>query len=263
MNLDGVVTEIGEGLPIARNTFELDTRTIHVWIVRTSGASPAALGQLREILAPSEKERAARFRFDHLQRSFVAARAALRILLGRYIELGPADLRFEYGANGKPLLRAAPAIHFNASHAGGIALFGFARTSEIGIDVEHIRAVADMEDVARRFFSAGEYEDLMTVETAKREQAFFRCWTRKEAYIKAVGDGLSLPLDSFRVTLRPAQPARFLHLPTGPRAVSTWTLRDLNVETGYVAALAYPGEERPVLVQPVLDINRLISIGRL
>jgi 4'-phosphopantetheinyl transferase len=129
--------------------------------------------------------------------------------------------------------------------------------------VEHIRPLSDMADVARRFFSAGEYEDLMAVEIAERERAFFRCWTHKEAYIKAVGDGLSLPLDRFRVSLRPDEPARFLQLPPDPGIVPRWTLRDVSVETGYVAALAYPGEERPVLVQPALDADDLISIGRL
>ncbi len=217
--------------------------------------------QFERLLAPDEKERAARFRFDHLRRSFVLARGALRTLLGGYLQTSPVSIEFEYGSKGKPALVAPAPIHFNASHSGGLAVFAFTCGCEIGVDVEKIRPIEEMRNIADHFFCPEEAAELMSLAAEQREYAFFLCWTRKEAYIKALGDGLSAPLNRFRVTMQPNQPARFLHLQGDANAARDWTLHDLHLVSDYAAALAYRDAERPVTALPLTDPARLLSIS--
>ena len=139
-------------------------------------------------------------------------------------------------------------------------MFAFTHGCEVGIDLEQIRPMNDMKSVARRFFSPEETADLMSIPEEQREHAFFLCWTRKEAFIKASGEGLSFPLDCFRVTLEPGQPARLVHLGHSSEAASEWTIHDLETVPTYAAALAYRDTERPVLLLPVLDPGQLLSL---
>lgn len=221
-------------------------------------ASAGAYSQLERILSSDEKERANRFRFDHLQKSFVVARGALRVLLGRYLGVSPASVQFIYGAAGKPGLTEPVSLQFNASHSGGLAVFAFTAGCEIGVDVEQIRPMPDMQNIADRFFCAEEAAELMTLSGNQRTHAFFLCWTRKEAYIKATGEGLSAPLDEFRVTLQPGHSARFIHLPQGETG---WKLHDLQLASNYTAALAYCDTERQVVTFPLDDPGELLSIA--
>ncbi|MGI8990834.1 MAG: 4'-phosphopantetheinyl transferase family protein, partial [Bryobacteraceae bacterium] len=228
----------------------LTGRGVHVWPFRIYG-SDALAAEFLKVLSPDERERAARFRFERLQRSFILTRGALRILLGHYLETSPAGIQFEYGAKGKPHLAAPSRIEFNVSHSGELALFAFTLDCELGVDVEQIRPMPDMRAIAAQFFHEEEAAELMTLPASRREHAFFLCWTRKEAYIKAIGDGLSAPLDGFRVTLRPGEPARFIHLARDTDAAATWTLHDLDLDLQYAAALAYRDSPRPLLPQPL------------
>ena len=200
-------------------------------------APAACLEKFAATLEPEERARAARFRTRKLQDDFVIARGTLRAILGRCLQVPAAEVRFEYGANGKPRVAGQPALRFNLSHSGERALYAFARDFEIGVDIELERPLDDYEDLARRYFSAAEVRDLATLPEHERTAAFFTCWTRKEAYIKACGEGLSLPLDAFRVTLRPAEPPR-LETPLDHR---TWSLFDASPGAGYHAALAAHG----------------------
>lgn len=176
-------------------------------------------------------------------------RGALRTLLGRHLDAPPESLVFEYGRAGKPALVHPAAIPFNVSHSGAIALIALSPEVEVGVDVEAIRPVPEMEKIAERFFCRAEAEDLRRLPKVERNRAFFLCWTRKEAYIKATGDGLSMPLDSFRVVLDPGMTPDFLHL---PEAAGLWTLQDLVPAPNYAAALAYPGPPRTVITYDFL-----------
>jgi 4'-phosphopantetheinyl transferase len=237
---------------------ELAGRSVDVWPVRLE-ASDTVVARFERVLEPGETARAARFRFDHLQRSFILSRGALRVLLGRYLEISPGGVQFRYGPKGKPSLASPGPLQFNASHSGALALFAFTLEREIGVDVEHIRALPDMQQIASRFFCAEEAEELSLIPTDQRERAFFSCWTRKEAYVKAVGEGLSAPLDSFRVTLRPGEPARFIHVAHDTAAADAWMLHNVEPASHYVAALAYQDGLRPVHVRPPIEPAELLD----
>jgi 4'-phosphopantetheinyl transferase len=237
--------------------FELDGRSVHIYAVHLD-APEAVAAQFYALLAHDERERAARFRFDRLRYSYTVTRGALRILLGRYLGADPAGIGFLYGSKGKPRLDPPAPIEFNVSHSGTLAVYAFTKVRELGVDVEQIRPLADMQGVAARFFCAEESAELMALPSASRTQAFFLCWTRKEAYLKAIGDGLSVPLDGFRVTLRPGEPASMVHLAQDAAAAAAWTLHDLSLAPEYAAALAYRDVPRPLVVFPPIEPAELL-----
>ena len=237
---------------------ELRGRAVHVWPVSLYGED-SVVERFQGFLAGDEMDRAERFRFAHLRRSFILARGVLRILLGRYLNAAPGDIEFSYGSKGKPALRTDHRLRFNASHSGDVALFAFTMDCEIGVDVEAIRPMPDIEHVAKRFFCAEETEELMALPPDQREQGFFLCWTRKEAYIKATGDGLSTPLDAFRVTLLPGAAAGMIHLERDLIAAQAWTLHDLSPAPGYAAALAYRDSPRPLETFPIFNPKQLLD----
>ena len=183
------------------------------------------------------------------------------MLLGHYLNSPPGDIQFSYGAKGKPSLAVSARVQFNMSHSGDLAMFAFTLDCEIGVDVEAIRPMPDMEVVAERFFCAEETAELMSLPAGQRDDAFFLCWTRKEAYIKATGEGLSTPLDAFRVTLRPGEPARFVHFALDPVAAQAWSLHDLKPALQYAAALAYRDAPRPLETFRVINPKQLLEFA--
>ncbi|HXE11726.1 MAG TPA: 4'-phosphopantetheinyl transferase superfamily protein [Bryobacteraceae bacterium] len=205
-----------------------------MWCLRLC-ADPSTLENLRVVLNDEERERADRFRFPLHRDHFVIARGVLRRLLARFLGIAAGDVEFQYAPKGKPECKSGRALRFNLSHSGDMAIYAFAHNREVGIDIEQHREMKDLEAIAKRFFAAGEVEDLMSLAPADRPDAFFRCWTRKEAFIKAIGDGLSLPLDSFRVSLFPDQTASIVDTPAEQR--KKWQLIDVTPCTGYSAAL--------------------------
>lgn len=160
--------------------------------------------------------------------------------MARILGVAAGRVEFQYAPKGKPQCKTDPTLRFNLSHSGDMAIYAFARNREVGIDIEQHREMRDLEAVAKRFFAAGEVDDLMRVPPANRSEAFFRCWTRKEAFIKAIGDGLSLPLNSFRVSLLPDQPASILAAPAAHS--QRWQLADVTPFSGYSAALVAESE---------------------
>lgn len=231
-------------------------REIHVWRLRLE-VPGAIVARFERLLAPDEMERAGRFQFEHLRRRFVIARAALRLLLSRYLHVPAEQILFTYGPKGKPRVTGA-SIHFNTSHSGDLALLAFAGC-EIGVDIEQIRPLPELEEIAKRFFCAQEAAELTSLPLSERERAFFRCWTRKEAYLKAVGDGLSAPLDGFQVSLRPNEPARFIHIGGDWTECGAWTLHDLSAGSQYAAALAYRAARRTVQPMPESNPGELLE----
>lgn len=228
----------------------LDNRRIDVWLL--SLHAPDDLVRLGwEILAADERARAGRFSFKRLSDEFTIARAALRMLLARYSGVDARKLEFYYGRRGKPsIAHVCPALRFNMSHSRGFAIYAIASECELGIDLEEIRSMHDLEEIAARFFCPEEYADLLCLSPSARRAAFFRCWTRKEAFLKALGDGLSFGLNRFRVTIRPDEPARLLHVEGSAVTACQWSLYDIAVEPGFSCCLVYKGESRTVNYRP-------------
>jgi 4'-phosphopantetheinyl transferase len=214
---------------------------VHVWRAPLS-LSAARIHELRQTLSTDELERAESFRFLKDRQRFIAARGILRAILSRYLKVEPGLLRFCYNAYGKPALDSGTGrsneISFNMAHSGQLAVYALTLTRQLGIDIEHIRAVPDYERIAEQFFSPQEQSALRAIPAHLKSEAFFNCWTRKEAYVKARGEGLSLPLDQFAVSLTPGEPARLLSIAGAPHELAHWSLRELQPGPGYVGAVA-------------------------
>ncbi len=212
--------------PVLPSSFQLASDEVQIWRVRLDMPPQASAG-LYATLTDDERNRSARFRFERDRQRFIVARGVLRELLGRYLRTDPGQIRFVYNAFGKPLLSPAfgNRVKFNLSHSADLALIAIAPHANVGIDVEYIRAQPDYADIARQFFSAAEVDHLNGLPSHLRPQAFFSCWTRKEAYVKAGGEGLAGDLDG-RSSVDAAQ---------------RWSLYTLKPAPDYVGALAVEG----------------------
>jgi 4'-phosphopantetheinyl transferase len=210
---------------------------LHIWHA-VLDRSASEVRSLHRLLAPDERARAARFHFERDRHRYIAGRGILRRLLGRYLSVAAADVEIVYGLNDKPIL-AGRALWFNVTHSGPVALFGFSGQAELGIDVELDQLDFAQNRIAERFFSPGEVATLLSLPESLQPRGFLTCWTRKEAFIKARGDGLSLPLDSFDVSLGGDSPAVLLRTAWSGDEPGQWYLQDISdPERGYVAALA-------------------------
>ena len=221
----------------------LRTDEVHVWRA-TLDRHPSQEEKFLHTLAPDERMRAARFYFARDRGHFIVARGMLRAILSRYLKRAPECLSIGYGPHGKPTLAGeldGEAIHFNLSHSHGVAVYAIARGREVGIDIERIRSDVAAPEIAERFFSRQEVAMLQALLSDLQREAFFRCWTRKEAYIKARGEGLSLALDQFDVSLAPGAPASLLGTRPDPSEASRWSLQNLDPAFGYAGALAVEG----------------------
>jgi 4'-phosphopantetheinyl transferase len=198
------------------------------------------------VLSSDELRRASRFHFSRDRQCFVAARALLRTILAGYLQTDAKSVTFSYSKKEKPFLGSAhgnTGVTFNVSHSSGIALLAFTRRREIGVDVERVRTDSDREAIARRFFSINEQNQLAALPEEQRADAFFRCWTRKEAYIKATGDGLSLPLNQFDVSLDVDKTNVLLATRPDSGEAGHWLLREVPAGPGYMAALCVRGKD--------------------
>ncbi|HTQ79326.1 MAG TPA: 4'-phosphopantetheinyl transferase superfamily protein [Thermoanaerobaculia bacterium] len=213
---------------------------VQVWAVPLD-PEPPEVARLQRLLASDELERASRFRFDLHRRRYIVGRGVLRRLLGAYLGADPAGLRFGYGPRGKPELPDHPGLGFNLSNSDDLALVGFCRGREIGVDVEFLKSMADLESIATRFFSRSEVLALAGLPEEQKKEGFFNCWTRKEAYLKAVGEGLAAPLDSFDVTLVPGEAPRMLTLEGSAERAAPWFFHHLIPAAGFVGAIAIEG----------------------
>ena len=220
------------------HSLSLQVGQVHVWRICLE-QEDEFLERFRRTLAPEELDRAGRFRFERLQRHFIASRGFLRDVLARYLPQKPADLRFNYNDYGKPSLAGEHSLEFNMSHSHDVGLVAVTRDAAVGVDVEHIRADFASDEIARRFFSRLEVEIFNSLPQHEQVAAFFRCWSRKEAYIKAIGKGLSQPLDGFDVTLAPSEPPALLR--AGDDDTRTWSFSDIDIGPDYASALAVEG----------------------
>jgi 4'-phosphopantetheinyl transferase len=217
--------------------------TIDVYTI-TLEAEPSEVNRLYVFLSPEERDRADRFRFDRHRREFIVSRGCLREILARYLHIAPAAIGFVYNSFGKPQVEGSR-LRFNLSHSGAWAMLAVsAEGIDVGIDIERIDAAFVQDEIPEQFFSPSEVAALRSLPAAEQTDAFFRCWTRKEAYIKARGLGLSLALDSFDVTLTPGRPAAFLH------GAGNWSLQELAAPNGYAAATSAEGQAFSVSICP-------------
>jgi 4'-phosphopantetheinyl transferase len=222
--------------------FSLGAHDVHVW------AATLLLPQERAAiyessLSTDERTRTARFMFERDRRRFVAGRGILRAILSNYVQRQPAQIRFNYSEHGKPSLAGLSSneqIHFNLAHSEDLAVVAVSRIPVIGIDVERLRPMNDAEGIAERFFSARESKLLKSLPSDQKLTGFFNLWTRKEAWLKATGEGLGESLDQIEVSLRPGEPAWLLSIFNDVQAAEKWTLRELVPAPGYLGALAVP-----------------------
>jgi 4'-phosphopantetheinyl transferase len=237
----------------AMTGYQLLEDELHVWHAMLD-LDPAVVERLYSLLCADERERAARFRFERDRGRYIVGRGLLRKLLGRYLALEPEQLSFEYSSYQKPRL-AQPGPRFNISHSGPVALFAFTNIAEVGIDVELDNADFAQERIAERFFSPAEVAALRSLPPQLQARAFLTCWTRKEAFVKARGDGLALALDRFDVSLRPGHPAALVRTEWSGDEPRHWTLIDLSdSDAGYVAAVALRAE-RPRVISSRFTFN--------
>jgi 4'-phosphopantetheinyl transferase len=216
---------------------------VHVWRAYLDAPTQQPDSYLHT-LAADERTRAERFYFQKDRDRFITAHGVLRAILGLYLNRAPKPFSFCYSSHGKPALACesgADAIRFNMSHSHGMALYAVTRGREVGIDLEFIRCDLEAEQIAERFFSRSEIATLQALPPSLRKYAFFLCWTRKEAYIKARGEGLSIPLNQFDVSLIPGEPAALLSTQPNVDEALRWSLQELTPGSGYAAALAAEG----------------------
>jgi 4'-phosphopantetheinyl transferase len=215
---------------------------VHVWRVLLNQDLERTANALK-VLSPDERETAARFHFDKDRNQFVQARAALRFILSEYIDLNPQDLEFTYGPQGKPGLAVAGGdLRFNLSRREGLALIAVTRGREIGVDVELVRGDMPFFEIAAVSFSNAESNILRNLPANLQSRGFYNCWTRKEAFVKAVGEGLSFPLQEFDVSLVPGESAELLEVRGSPlNRADRWTMHDFAVGENYVGALVVEG----------------------
>lgn len=196
--------------------------------------APEIVADLGRCLSPIEQSRAGRFHFERDRRRFIVARGRLRQLLAERLNTPPERVTIHYGARGKP---AVDGLHFNLSHTGDYALYAFSTDGDVGIDLEALRPMPEADAIAANLFSAAENAEYEHLGPDERTLGFFNCWTRKEAFVKALGDGLTMPLDRFDVTLAPGAPARLMRVGEQPGAGSGWELHGFSPARGLVAAL--------------------------
>ena len=221
---------------------------VHVWPVELR-ARPRLIGQALSLLSEEEKARATRLVTPLDRNCFVLSRSILRVLLSHFLSQRPERLEITQSENGKPRLAdQSSRIRFNLCHSGQIAAIGVSMDCEVGIDVEQVRPVPEMDQIARRFFSPGERDELSNLNNKQRTTAFFRCWVRKEAYIKALGGGLSITLNSFQVSLMPGAASPLVSVRADVQEAGKWRIHDFSPVPGYLGAIAFNDPKRPVFM---------------
>lgn len=218
-------------------TLELSDSKIDVWSVNINNYTNK-LFDYWELLSSSEKEKADRFRFEKDKNCYVIARGLLRILLSRYLNIKSQKINFRYAEKGKPYLEHPSNIKFNLSHSKNYIVLAFTKNIELGIDVEYAKNNLEILQVAESFFSKQEIKALKSVQSIYRLSAFYNCWTRKEAFIKATGDGLSFPLNQFTVSLESSESAELIETLWDNKEKDLWSLETFTPQKDYIGAVA-------------------------
>jgi len=218
---------------------ELNLHEVHLWWVDVRVGAQMQQ-HLSGLLQQDERDRAARFHFAPDRRRFIVARAALRSVLAGYMRIQADRINFQHGPCGKPWI-ASNALRFNTSHSGDWALVAVSSDHELGVDVERVDSTRADRDLARRFFAPAEVAELESLPASERVMGFFNCWTRKEAFIKATGEGLQRPLDSFQVALGPTRTASLVQV--DGKHNTRWRMWSIEAPVGYASALVADGNQ--------------------
>ena len=215
----------------------LSGNAIHVWRASLN-PSKDYLQQVARTLSEDEHDRSRRFYFEEDRRRFIVGRGALREVLGRYLVVEAQELRFRYGPYGKPELAGDYRLSFSVSHARQFALYAFTWDCKVGVDIEYIRATANMESIIERYFTAQEKAVLQSLSGSRKLEAFFACWTSKEAYLKANGRGLTQALENIDVALHSPESMRLFSVNEPSFDAANWSLQTIRPAVGYIGALA-------------------------
>jgi 4'-phosphopantetheinyl transferase len=220
----------------------LKSNDVHIWRLELN-LPINQVNLLQNVLSKDEQKRADKFRFKHLQHRFIMTRATLKMILAQYLQISPEQVEFSYTPKGKPSL--APwlnnqRIEFNLSHSEDIALYGFNKERKIGIDIEKIRSNCEIEQLAQRFFTLREYQIIRQLQGRKKQQAFFQAWTSKEAYLKAIGEGLGGGLDQIEIDLN-TEERKLVKIKGDQQAIINWRLLAIEINDDYLATLAVEG----------------------
>jgi 4'-phosphopantetheinyl transferase len=238
-----VVSEIvWQALP---EVVRLEPGQVHISCVRLE-AFKSGLIQLEALLSQEEKTRASRFHFSADRNSFVIRRGIRRLLLSRILGQDPARLQFRHGINGKPELEESSVeerLYFNDSHSGGLALYGFSRDCQIGVDIEQLKPIPNLEGIAASFFSRRESRELLSLAPESREEAFIACWTRKEAVLKSTGEGIGTGLAKVEVSIDSRLEKGVVKSDRTLRDGPDWIVHSLRPAAGFLAAIAYQHSE--------------------
>jgi len=205
-------------------------------------SSSELLKQYESLLSPDEFQKAYRYKFEKDRDHFITGRAFLRNILAKYLNQSPDKIIFSYSDKGKPFIRHSN-LKFNLAHSEGKAVFAFAEKAEVGIDIEYMRELPDALQIAKRFFSEEEVNEILKVRDDEIRSAFFNCWTRKEAFIKAVDEGLSYPLKDFTVTLIPGVNPEIKWIKDKVDEVKEWKLVNIQTDENYISSLAVKAAE--------------------
>ena len=225
---------------LSESSTSLQPNQVHVWSLQKS-QHEARLLDYWCVLNHTERERALKYRFEKDRNNSIVARGALRKLLGEYLLIAPEKIEFEFEEYGKPALKGKSDMKFNVSHSGDTIVFAFVKKYNIGVDVEYTKREVEVRSVARHFFSEEEKMSLFALNEDYHNQAFYNCWTRKEAFIKAVGSGLSFPLDQFVVSVDCAKEATLLDTKWDARERKNWVLKSFQPAPDYIGAVSVRG----------------------
>lgn len=219
----------------------LKPHQVHVWSLNKS-EHKNKLAAYWNILSKEEKESASKYRFTRDRDCSIIARGALRTLLGNYLKQSPERIKFQFGTHGKPSLNELSDIEFNVSHSTNAIVLAFVQHNSIGIDVEYIKRNIEVKKIAKHFFSKEEIMSLFSMDESYYKQAFYNCWTRKEAFIKALGSGLSFPLDQFVVSLDSTKEAALLDTKWDEKEKDNWVLKSFEPAQDYIGAVTVKGK---------------------
>jgi 4'-phosphopantetheinyl transferase len=238
------------------NVVDLEYGEVHAWRIEL-GVSTRVIETLATVLSNDEIERADRFRTAQLRSRFIAGRSILRLALGKYLRIEPSAVAIRYEARGKPALDGIESgLQFNLTHSDGSAVCAVARQHLIGVDIERLRPIEKSEALVRRFFSSGEQDEFAGIAVGLRDEAFLRGWTRKEAYLKALGLGITSALDRFDVSLTPGEPPRLIRGVEERSGVDRWALVDVDPDVGFVGSLACNG---PICAIQTFDARSIVQ----
>lgn len=216
---------------------------LHIWCASLN-ASPENLSYYLSLLSPDEVRRAERFYFERDRNRFIIGHGLLRFLLGGYLNMNPAEIVFVYGEYGKPSLKPVETnkvLEFNVAHSQDLVLYAFNWDRKVGIDVEYMIPLADMDDFARQFFSPKESQFINSLSGKQKEDAFFKTWTCKEAFMKANGTGLTIPINQVEITLSANEEVRLNSIGSDNDELARWHLELFEPISGYQAAMAVEG----------------------